>query len=100
MGSARHQVSGSGQRVGKPSEPHREDPGGYQHLHHSLAVQPGPGPSTPGSRSSALPLLGFSACPPPSLPPFQVVFTVTEEERKVHIPLLLSPFSYTTYRGS
>ncbi|KAJ6652522.1 hypothetical protein lerEdw1_011492 [Lerista edwardsae] len=33
-------------------------------------------------------------------PYVEVVFTITEEERKVHIPLLLSPYSYTTYRGS
>lgn len=30
----------------------------------------------------------------------QVVFTLTAAERKVHIPLLLSPYSYVTYRGS
>uniref|UniRef100_A0A8D2JD90 5-hydroxyisourate hydrolase n=1 Tax=Varanus komodoensis TaxID=61221 RepID=A0A8D2JD90_VARKO len=33
-------------------------------------------------------------------PYIEVVFVVTEAERKVHIPLLLSPYSYTTYRGS
>ncbi|XP_066493914.1 5-hydroxyisourate hydrolase-like [Tiliqua scincoides] len=33
-------------------------------------------------------------------PYVEVVFTVTEAEQKVHIPLLLSPYSYTTYRGS
>ncbi|XP_048371136.1 5-hydroxyisourate hydrolase-like isoform X2 [Sphaerodactylus townsendi] len=33
-------------------------------------------------------------------PYVEVVFTVTEAEQKVHIPLLLSPFSYSTYRGS
>ncbi|CAI5782301.1 cadherin-1-like isoform X2 [Podarcis lilfordi] len=32
-------------------------------------------------------------------PYVEIVFTITEEE-KVHIPLLLSPYSYTTYRGS
>lgn len=34
------------------------------------------------------------------LSPSQVVFTITEATDKVHIPLLLSPYSYTTYRGS
>jgi len=29
-----------------------------------------------------------------------VVFTVSEPERHHHVPLLLSPFGYTTYRGS
>ncbi|XP_060109855.1 transthyretin-like [Heteronotia binoei] len=37
----------------------------------------------------------------PSFYPYvEVVFTVTEAERKVHIPLLFSPYSYTTYRGN
>ncbi|XP_070808984.1 cadherin-1-like [Pituophis catenifer annectens] len=33
-------------------------------------------------------------------PYVEVVFTLTAAERKVHIPLLLSPYSYVTYRGS
>uniref|UniRef100_A0A8D0DJL2 hydroxyisourate hydrolase n=1 Tax=Salvator merianae TaxID=96440 RepID=A0A8D0DJL2_SALMN len=33
-------------------------------------------------------------------PYVEVVFSITEAERKVHIPLLLSPYSYSTYRGS
>ncbi|XP_074056782.1 5-hydroxyisourate hydrolase-like isoform X2 [Macrotis lagotis] len=33
-------------------------------------------------------------------PYVEVVFTITNEIHKLHVPLLLSPFSYTTYRGS
>ncbi|XP_032469292.1 5-hydroxyisourate hydrolase-like isoform X1 [Phocoena sinus] len=33
-------------------------------------------------------------------PYVEVVFTVTNETHKFHVPLLLSPWSYTTYRGS
>ncbi|XP_062997103.1 cadherin-1-like [Elgaria multicarinata webbii] len=33
-------------------------------------------------------------------PYVEVVFTVTGAESKVHIPLLTSPYSYTTYRGN
>ena len=33
-------------------------------------------------------------------PRVEVVFTVTAGERHYHIPLLLSPYAYTTYRGS
>ncbi|ETE69146.1 Cadherin-1, partial [Ophiophagus hannah] len=33
-------------------------------------------------------------------PYVEVVFTITRAERKVHVPLLLSPYSYVTYRGS
>jgi hydroxyisourate hydrolase len=33
-------------------------------------------------------------------PEVTVVFEVTEPARHHHVPLLLSPFGYTTYRGS
>ena len=33
-------------------------------------------------------------------PEVVVVFEVTDPARHLHVPLLLSPFGYTTYRGS
>ncbi|VCX39725.1 unnamed protein product, partial [Gulo gulo] len=33
-------------------------------------------------------------------PYVEVVFSVTSETHRIHVPLLLSPWSYTTYRGS
>uniref|UniRef100_A0A8C5LZA5 5-hydroxyisourate hydrolase n=1 Tax=Leptobrachium leishanense TaxID=445787 RepID=A0A8C5LZA5_9ANUR len=33
-------------------------------------------------------------------PYVEVVFTITDPTQNHHVPLLLSPFSYTTYRGS
>ncbi|NWU91279.1 HIUH hydrolase, partial [Upupa epops] len=30
----------------------------------------------------------------------EVVFTIEDPSQKLHIPLLISPYSYTTYRGS
>jgi 5-hydroxyisourate hydrolase len=33
-------------------------------------------------------------------PEVTVVFEVTDPERHHHVPLLLSPFAYSTYRGS
>ncbi|TRY85800.1 hypothetical protein DNTS_011853, partial [Danionella cerebrum] len=33
-------------------------------------------------------------------PYVEVVFRITEEDLKLHVPLLLSRFSYSTYRGS
>ncbi|NXO40544.1 HIUH hydrolase, partial [Locustella ochotensis] len=30
----------------------------------------------------------------------EVVFTITNPAQKLHVPLLISPYSYTTYRGS
>ncbi|NXH16015.1 HIUH hydrolase, partial [Bucco capensis] len=29
----------------------------------------------------------------------EVIFTITDPGQKLHVPLLISPFSYTTYRG-
>jgi len=46
-----------------------------------------------GAYFSAVGVSGF-------YPEVSVVFTVTEPERHHHIPLLLSPFAYSTYRGS
>ncbi|XP_004638915.1 5-hydroxyisourate hydrolase-like [Octodon degus] len=33
-------------------------------------------------------------------PYVEVVFTISNDSQKFHVPLLLSPWSYTTYRGS
>ncbi|XP_071766038.2 5-hydroxyisourate hydrolase-like [Centroberyx gerrardi] len=33
-------------------------------------------------------------------PYVEVVFTITDPEQRFHVPLLLSRFSYSTYRGS
>ncbi|XP_063294535.1 5-hydroxyisourate hydrolase-like isoform X1 [Pelobates fuscus] len=33
-------------------------------------------------------------------PYVEIVFTITDPKQKYHVPLLLSPYSYTTYRGS
>jgi 5-hydroxyisourate hydrolase len=33
-------------------------------------------------------------------PQVEIVFTVEAETEHYHIPLLLSPYGYTTYRGS
>ncbi|KFP81931.1 5-hydroxyisourate hydrolase [Acanthisitta chloris] len=30
----------------------------------------------------------------------EVVFTIVDPVQKLHVPLLISPYSYTTYRGS
>jgi 5-hydroxyisourate hydrolase len=36
----------------------------------------------------------------PFFPEVTIVFRVTEPETHYHVPLLLSPFGYSTYRGS
>lgn len=33
-------------------------------------------------------------------PYVQIVFTINDEKRHYHVPLLLNPFGYSTYRGS
>lgn len=43
----------------------------------------------------------FAALGVPSFyPEVNVVFEITEPDRHHHVPLLLSPYGYTTYRGS
>lgn len=37
---------------------------------------------------------------PTFYPLITVIFTVAEADRHHHVPLLLSPFAYSTYRGS
>jgi len=37
---------------------------------------------------------------PPFFPEVAVTFTVHDRNRHYHVPLLLSPFGYSTYRGS
>ncbi|KAI4902698.1 hypothetical protein NFI96_028972 [Prochilodus magdalenae] len=33
-------------------------------------------------------------------PYVEIVFTITDQDQKFHLPLLISRFSYSTYRGS
>jgi 5-hydroxyisourate hydrolase len=33
-------------------------------------------------------------------PEVTVIFEMTEPDERCHVPLLLSPFAYSTYRGS
>ena len=43
----------------------------------------------------------FSAHSQPTLyPEVSIAFTIAEGEQHYHIPLLLNPFGFTTYRGS
>ena len=43
----------------------------------------------------------FTACRQDAFFPYvEVVFTIDDPGRRHHIPLLLSPFGYSTYRGS
>jgi 5-hydroxyisourate hydrolase len=42
---------------------------------------------------------GSTATEPGFYPEIAIVFRITEE-RHYHVPLLLSPFAYSTYRGS
>jgi 5-hydroxyisourate hydrolase len=37
---------------------------------------------------------------PAFYPEVSIVFTVTEAGQRFHVPLLLNPFGFTTYRGS
>lgn len=61
----------------------------------------GPEELTPGTYAVTFDTGGYFAARavPTFYPRVQVWFTVTDEPH-YHIPLLLSPFAYSTYRGS
>ena len=44
--------------------------------------------------------LGFSTAEPPFLDHVPVRFGISDEEAHHHVPLLVSPWAYSTYRGS
>lgn len=58
----------------------------------------GLGPGSRGCTPQGLTRGGDSHCCLLTLP--QVVFVITDPAQKLHVPLLISPYSYTTYRGS
>lgn len=45
-------------------------------------------------------LMGFVAPDPPFLDRVQVRFGIAEPDGHYHVPLLVSPWSYSTYKGS
>lgn len=70
-------------------------------VHHQALAGLGLPGNQPSARSPASPWeLWGQALAPPGAFCSQVVFTITNETHKFHVPLLLSPWSYTTYRGS
>jgi len=85
----------------------RIEPGTYAL---TFDIGPRPSPSSPSKKSSSSSSLSPSSLSkkisssPSSFPPFfpeiTVTFAVTDPSAHYHIPLLLSPFGYSTYRGS
>lgn len=68
----------------------RAEPGTYSL---TFVVDASPGPSSP---SKKIPGSSLS----PFFPEITITFVVTDPEQHYHVPLLLSPFGYSTYRGS
>ncbi len=70
----------------------RVEPGTY-----SLTFDTGapPPPSSPSRKSSS-----SSSSLSPFFPEITITFLVTDPSAHYHVPLLLSPFGYSTYRGS
>ena len=71
----------------------RIEPGTYS-LTFDIAA--GPSPSSPSKKSSS----SSSFSPSPFFPEITITFEVTDPSAHTHVPLLLSPFGYSTYRGS
>jgi 5-hydroxyisourate hydrolase len=60
---------------------------------------PAPGPGTYRLRFGTGPY--FAALDVPAFyPEVSVIFTIADAAERHHVPLLLSPFGYSTYRGS
>ena len=59
----------------------------------------GPGPLEPGVYRLVFDIDTHAASDAGFYPEISVVFRITEE-RHYHVPVLLSPFAYSTYRGS
>jgi 5-hydroxyisourate hydrolase len=57
-------------------------------------------PGAPGLAPGAHRLTFATAALTPFYPEISVVFDVTDAGAHYHVPLLLSPFGYSTYRGS
>jgi 5-hydroxyisourate hydrolase len=71
--------------------PDQLEPGRYRLVFDTEAYFAGPAAADPtGATPARLPLY----------PEVTVTFTVTDPAAHYHLPLLLSPFSYATYRGS
>ena len=69
----------------------RVEPGTYSL---TFDIGAGPSPSSPSKKSSS------SSSLSPFFPEITVVFEVTDSSAHTHVPLLLSPYGYSTYRGS
>lgn len=63
---------------------------------------PGGGTSEPGTYRLVFATGPYFAAhaTPAFYPEVTIAFTVTDPEENHHVPLLLSPFAYSTYRGS
>jgi 5-hydroxyisourate hydrolase len=66
--------------------------------------QLGPADLEPGSYRLVFDTAAYYRAQRPATEPFfpqvTVTFTVDDQARNYHVPLLLSPFGYSTYRGS
>lgn len=67
----------------------RIEPGTYSL---TFQIEAPPSPSSPSKKSS------FSLSP--FFPEITITFVVTDPAAHYHVPLLLSPYGYSTYRGS
>ena len=61
---------------------------------------PATGATEPGTYRLVFATGAYFAATPTFYPEVTITFTITVPEENHHVPLLLSPFAYSTYRGS
>lgn len=59
-----------------------------------------PGPVEPGRYRLTFDTASYFAGAPAFFPVAEIQFVITDGAAHYHVPLLLSPFGYSTYRGS
>jgi len=90
--------------VGVPVRLEQQGPGGWQMLRQALTDSDGRIADLAGELAAGDYRLtfdtGFYLGPDAFYPEVAVTFRVRDPAAHHHVPLLLSPFAYTTYRGS
>lgn len=85
---------------GLPIRLERREPGGWAPLAAGRTDRDGRLRDFPELAAGVFRLVFDTAAHSEFYPEVTVAFTITDPDEHCHVPLLLSPFAYSTYRGS